>query len=126
MREAQPLPRTIMHRFLHAVELHMREHCTIARYAQEVGITAECLNATVRRVTGRSPLAIVHARLTQEAISLLDSSNLPIADIAETLGFHDPAYFSRFFKRQTGRSPNKHRQNSALRSHSGHSFAAWP
>src|SRR5690606_35364592 len=62
MRESQPLPRTIMHRFLHAVELHLRDHWTIARYAEEVGVTAERLNVTVRRVAGRSPLAIIHAR----------------------------------------------------------------
>ncbi|WP_051469536.1 helix-turn-helix domain-containing protein [Chelativorans sp. J32] len=126
MRESQPLPRTIMHRFLHAVELHLRDHWTIARYAEEVGVTAERLNVTVRRVAGRSPLAIIHARLVEEAISLLEGSSLPVAEIAETLGFQDPAYFSRFFKRETGRSPNKHRQHSALRAHSRHSFAAWP
>ncbi|MCO0638207.1 hypothetical protein M8745_19925, partial [Lutimaribacter sp. EGI FJ00014] len=34
MREVQPLPRTIMHRFLHALELHLRDHWTIARFAQ--------------------------------------------------------------------------------------------
>lgn len=126
MREMQPLPRTIMHRFLHAVELHLRDHWTISRYAYEVGVTAERLNATVRRVAGRSPLSIIHARLTEEAISLLEGSSLPVSEVAETLGFDDPAYFSRFFKRQTGRSPNKHRRDSALRAHSRHSFAAWP
>jgi AraC family transcriptional activator of pobA len=30
-------------------------------------------------------------------------------DIADTLGFHDPAYFSRFFKQHTGQSPDEFR-----------------
>lgn len=126
MREMQPLPRTIMHRFLHLVELHLREQWTIAQYAKAVGVTPERLNATVRRVANRSPLAIVHARLIEEAVSLLEGSSMRIADIAEELGFHDPAYFSRFFKRQTGRSPNEFRQNASLRTRNSNSFAAWP
>lgn len=126
MRETQPLPRTIMHRFLHLVELHLREQWTIAQYAKGVGVTPERLNATVRRVANRSPLAIVHARLIEEAVSLLEGSSMRIADIAEALGFHDPAYFSRFFKRQTGRSPNEFRQNASLRTRNSNSFAAWP
>lgn len=125
LREAQPLPRTIVQRFLHAVELHLRDHWTIARYAAEVGVTPDRLNATVRRTTGRSPLALVHARLIHEADALLDDSSLQIAEIAEELGFSDPAYFSRFYKRLTGHSPNRQRREILRRTDRG-SFAAWP
>jgi len=127
LRESQPLPRTIVHKFLHAVEVHLREHWTIARYAAEVGVTADRLNATVRRATGRSPLSIVHERLIAEADTLLDDPSLKIAEVAEALGFHDPAYFSRFYKRETGRPPNKQRLDVTARSeHLTRSFAAWP
>lgn len=125
LRETKPLPRTIVQRFLHAVELHLREHWTIARYAQEVGVTPDRLNATVRRTTGGSPLALIHARFVHEADALLDDSSLQIAEIAEELGFSDPAYFSRFYKRLTGRSPNRQRQEIERKSNRG-SFAAWP
>jgi len=125
LREAQPLPRTIVQRFLHAVELHLRDHWTIARYAAEAGVTPDRLNATVRRTTGRSPLALVHARLIHEADTLLDDSSLQIAEIAEELGFSDPAYFSRFYKRLTGYSPNRQRRQ-ILRRADPNSFAAWP
>ncbi|WP_458757826.1 helix-turn-helix domain-containing protein [Afipia sp. TerB] len=127
LRESQPLPRTIVHKFLHAVEVHPRDHWTIARYAAEVGVTADRLNATVRRATGRSPLSIVHERLIAEADTLLDDSSLKIAEVAETLGFHDPAYFSRFYKRETGRPPNRQRLDVTERSgKQAGSFAAWP
>ena len=72
LRESQPLPRTIAQRFLHAVELHLRDHWTIARYAAEIGVTPDRLSATVRRITGRSPLELVHARIVHEADALLD------------------------------------------------------
>ncbi|MES2603226.1 MAG: helix-turn-helix domain-containing protein [Pseudomonadota bacterium] len=127
VRETQPLPRTIVHKFLHAVEVHLRDHWTIARYAAEAGVTADRLNATVRRATGRSPLSIIHERLIAEADTLLDDSSLKIAEVAETLGFQDPAYFSRFYKRETGRSPNKQRLDVTARSDGqARSFAAWP
>ena len=125
LREAQPLPRTIVQRFLHAVELHLRDHWTIARYAVEAGVTPDRLNATVRRTTGRSPLALVHARIIHEADTLLDDSSLQIAEIAEELGFSDPAYFSRFYKRLTGHSPNRQRREISRRTDRA-SFAAWP
>jgi AraC family transcriptional activator of pobA len=127
LRESQPLPRTIVHKFMHAVEVHLRDHWSIARYATEVGVSADRLNATVRRATGRSPLSIVHERLIAEADTLLDDSSLKIAEVAETLGFHDPAYFSRFYKRETGRPPNKQRLDvTARQAGQSSSFAAWP
>ncbi|MFN7022924.1 MAG: helix-turn-helix domain-containing protein [Pseudorhizobium sp.] len=126
-RETQELPSTIVHRFLHAVELHLRDHWTIARYAAEVGVTADRLNATVQRSTGRSPLSLIHARMILEADALLDDSRLQVAEIAQELGFNDPAYFSRFYKRHTGRSPNRQRRDFASRGPvMRRSFAAWP
>ena len=125
LRETKPLPRTIVQSFLHAVELHFREHWTIARYAQEVGVTPDRLNATVRRTTGRSPLSLIHARFMHEAEALLEDSSLQIAEIANELGFSDPAYFSRFYKRLSGRSPNRQRRE-VVRTTGRGSFAAWP
>lgn len=126
-REGPALPATIVHRFLHAVELHLRDHWTIARYANEVGVTCDRLNATLRRATGRSPLTLIHERLLLEAEALLDESRLQVREIAEELGFSDPAYFSRFYKRHTGRSPNRKRRIFASHDQ-GHvkSFSAWP
>lgn len=127
LRETQALPSTIVHRFLHAVELHLRDHWTIARYAAEIGVTPDRLNATARRATGRSPLALIHARLVLEADALLDDSRLQVAEIAEELGFSDPGYFSRFYKRHTGHSPNRQRRDfTAGGQRIGKSFAAWP
>jgi AraC family transcriptional regulator, transcriptional activator of pobA len=126
-RESPALPATIVHRFLHAVELHLRDHWTIARYANEVGVTSDRLNATLRRATGRSPLTLIHERLLLEADALLDDSRLQVREIAEELGFSDPAYFSRFYKRHTGRSPNRKRRIFASQDQrQGKSFAAWP
>jgi AraC family transcriptional activator of pobA len=109
------------------VELHMREHRTIADYANALSVTADRLNTAVRRVTGRSPAELIHGRLAAEAANLLDSSGLQISEIAVTLGFQDPAYFTRFFKRMTGQSPKEYRMGNVHRKEIAEiSFAAWP
>jgi AraC family transcriptional activator of pobA len=125
LRESRPLPRTISQRFLHAVDLHFRDHWPISRYADEVGVSPDRLNATVRRTTGRSPLALIHRRVMYEAEALLDDSRLQISEIAEELGFSDPAYFSRFYKRMSGHSPNLRRKDDGKRD-GAPTFAAWP
>jgi AraC family transcriptional regulator, transcriptional activator of pobA len=51
----------------------------------------------------------VHERLTREACRRLVYIAAPAASLAAELGFDDPAYFSRFFKRRTGLSPHRWR-----------------
>jgi AraC family transcriptional activator of pobA len=122
-----PSPRALVRGFVHMVELHMREHRTIADYANALSVTADRLNTAVRRVTGRSPAELIHGRLAAEAANLLDSSGLQISEIAVTLGFQDPAYFTRFFKRMTGQSPKEYRMGNVHRKEIAEiSFAAWP
>ncbi|CAN7748987.1 helix-turn-helix domain-containing protein [Rhizobium sp. LjRoot258] len=123
----QPSPRAIVRGFVHLVELHIRDHWTINDYASALGVTADRLNSAIRRATGRTPLDLIHSRLISEASTMLDGSGLQIAAVAEALGFTDPAYFSRFFKRLTGVSPRAHRAGAILKKPSAEtSYSAWP
>lgn len=123
----RPSQRMILHNFLQLVDLHMREHWTLARYARQLGISTERLSSAVRRATGQPPLKLVHARLMREAERLLDGPELQIAEIAETLGFRDAGYFNRFFKRNKGMAPGQYRRAQARRPGvAGPTFADWP
>lgn len=123
----QPSPRSIVHGFLQLVDLHARDHWAVADYARLLGVTADRLNTAIRRATGRSPLTLMHTRLITEAETLLDSSTLQVSEVAEALGFRDPAYFNRFFKRMTGIAPGR-RRSQPFQNAPGpeRSFAAWP
>lgn len=100
-------------RFLVLLEAHYAEHWSVARYAERLGLTPERLNRLVRAEAGRSALEVIHDRLAREACRRVTYVAAPISRLAFELGFDDPAYFCRFFKRQTGLSPRAYRQRAS-------------
>ena len=55
---------------------------------------------------------LLHQRLAREATRRLVHVAMPVSQLAFELGFDDPAYFCRFFKRQTGLSPRAYRERA--------------
>ncbi|MGP8122727.1 MAG: helix-turn-helix domain-containing protein [Xanthobacteraceae bacterium] len=106
--------RALFTRFLVLVEAHHREHWPVTRYASQLGMTPERLNRLVRAETGQAALDLIHARLVREACRRLTYIAAPVSKLAFELGFHDPAYFCRFFRRHTGQSPRDYRRATAL------------
>lgn len=100
-------------RWVVLMEAHYREHWPVTRYAERLGLSAERLNRLVRAETGMNAQALLHARLAREASRRLVHVAAPVSRLAFELGFEDPAYFCRFFKRQTGLSPRAYRERAA-------------
>lgn len=118
---------TTLQRFRQLVELHYRDNLTIAHLADLAGVTRSRLHKACLSATGRTPLALVHERLIEEARLRLEQTLQPVEQIGYGLGFRDAGYFNRFFKRLTGVSPGQHRRSSAVRaSAEGTSYASWP
>lgn len=101
---------TLYSRFLLLVERHFVEHLSLEVYAERLGVSTQRLNRLARAEGGRPALEIVHERLTREACRRLYYIAAPAEKLALELGFEDPAYFSRFFKRRTGLSPRRWRE----------------
>ncbi len=95
--------------FSKLIEKHYREHLPISRYAAFLGVTPVYLNTVCQRLAHQSALSIVHQRLLLEAKRNLIYTTLNVSQIADLLGFSEPAYFTRFFKRLTGTTPNHFR-----------------
>ncbi|RST04413.1 AraC family transcriptional regulator [Streptomyces sp. WAC07149] len=85
-------------------------------YARELGVSAGHFQTLVRRATGRSPGSLIREQQTLEAKRLLSGTNLAVRQVSNLAGFSDPAYFCRFFRRETGMSPGEFR-NRAGRNH---------
>ncbi|MBL4827729.1 MAG: helix-turn-helix domain-containing protein [Spongiibacteraceae bacterium] len=101
---------THLSRFSELLEQHFLSHRSIESYANELGITAPHLNSLCQRLTKQSALQMVHERLLLEAKRRLIYTAVTISQVSDNLGFSEPAYFTRFFKRQTGMSPKIFRQ----------------
>ncbi len=103
-----PGERALAHvrRFRALVEAHYREQPAVAVLAARLGITPTQLNRVCREVLGRPALAVLHTRLVLEAQRELAYTSMSVKQVALGLGFADAAYFTRFFKRATGRAPS--------------------
>lgn len=55
---------------------------------------------------GISPGQFIQKKKSDTAAQLLTSTDLPVSEIADSLGFNNPFYFSSFFKKQTGMTPS--------------------
>jgi AraC family transcriptional activator of pobA len=97
-------------RFRALVEQHFREQHGLAFYAAELGLTERSVNRLATRGAGRSAKRYLIDRLVLEARRQLAYTAAPIATIAYDLGFEDPSYFSRFYRRATGRLPSADRR----------------
>jgi AraC family transcriptional activator of pobA len=97
------------------------------RYAGAPGVSSDKLHAHCQREKNCGPRAIIHERLLREACTRLQQLDLPVEQIGYGLGFRDPAYFNRFFRKYCGASPGSYRRQIRLEhARSGPSYAAWP
>ncbi|ARU90680.1 helix-turn-helix domain-containing protein [Pseudomonas sp. M30-35] len=98
-----------LQRFTGLLEAHYRTHRPIDFYASELGLSAAHLNALCRRLAGQSALQLINQRLLLEAKRSLVYTAMTVNQVSDSLGFSEPAYFSRFFKRGCGLTPKAFR-----------------
>ena len=92
------------------VNRHFRDHHPAQFYAGHLGISPTHLNRIVKATTGQSTNDLIagRPRLIKPSATWY-SPPAKIKQIAYDLGFNDPAYFSRFFTKETGLTPRQYR-----------------
>lgn len=105
--------RTHLQTYQALIETHYTEQPRIEWFAERLGITGDHLSLLCRRLAGRSALQLLHERLLLEAKRQLIYTNLTVGEVADGLGFSEPAYFARFFKRLAGMPPRDFRRRQA-------------
>ncbi|HNE29780.1 MAG: helix-turn-helix domain-containing protein [Saprospiraceae bacterium] len=103
----------LMRQFEKMIELHFREKRLPKEYAEMLFVTPNHLNALTKDALGKSAGELIRDRVLLEAKRLLVNSDLMISQIADTLNFEDNAYFTRFFKKYTGATPEQFRATQA-------------
>jgi AraC-like DNA-binding protein len=89
------------------VETHLTEQPSVNTIAEKLALTTNSLYRIVKEYSGVSPKDFFTNRLIIEAQRKLQYSTLSVKEVAYELGFNDPDYFSRFFKKYTGKSVSK-------------------
>jgi AraC-like DNA-binding protein len=86
------------------VETHLTEQPSLNAIAERLALTPNSLYRIVKEYAGISPKDFFTNRLMIEAQRKLQYAPLSVKELAYELGFNDPDYFSRFFKKCTGKS----------------------
>jgi AraC family transcriptional regulator, transcriptional activator of pobA len=94
----------------------IEKNCTTLRlpkeYAELLFITPNHLNALCKEVLGIPAGEVIRNRIVLEAKRLLVNLKLSISEIAYTLNFEDNSYFTKFFKKQAGLTPEEFRKET--------------
>ncbi len=98
--------------FRDLLEANFRQERSVAFYADAMAISPTHLGRICHGAFGASPLSLINRRVLLEAQRSLVFTAATVADVATSLGFADPAYFTRFFSRVAGVSPTEYRRRA--------------
>lgn len=96
-------------RLMELIEQNFKEERKCEFYASKLSLTSKRLNELVKIERGKTVTQLIHSRIMLEASRDLAFSSKTIKTIALELGFEDPAYFSRFYRKQMNESPMEFR-----------------
>lgn len=106
---------SIITSFIDCVEMHYREILPLSFYTEQIHCTEAKLRRIMQDQLRTNPLAFINLRRIEEAKRLLHASKAPIKRIAMNLGIPH-TYFTTFFKKFTGMSPQDYR-NLSVKTH---------
>jgi AraC-like DNA-binding protein len=84
---------------------------TVAMFAAELHLSPRYLSDLLKQETGKTAMDLIQLRLISEAKNLLHKGEHTVAEIAYILGFENPPYFSRLFRKETGMSPKEYKRS---------------
>jgi len=97
-------------KFRNLLEENYRTTHTVSEYAELLNISNKTLTNCTNEISHQTPLQIINERLSLEAKRLLAYSDKNVNEIGFELGFEDPSYFVKFFKRHTKMLPGDFRK----------------
>lgn len=98
-------PEKIIKGFNTLIDDHFNEESSVNFYADRLNITANYLNILSQKYLKMPASDVIKQRTILEAKRLLTSTDLSIKEIGYQLGFNDNTYFSKVFKKYTGKTP---------------------
>lgn len=98
--------------FTTLLETHISTHKQASQYADLMNLSLYQLNAITKATLGKTCSALINEYIILESKRHLLATSNQVNQIADHLGYEDPSYFIRFFKKHTGYSPDAFRHKS--------------
>ncbi|MBK7602647.1 MAG: helix-turn-helix domain-containing protein [Saprospiraceae bacterium] len=108
LKKGADLDYTLLFRDL--LETNFTKLKAVNDYSSQLFISEKRLGQATSKVLGKTPKEIINERILLEAKRFLVYSHLTIKEIGQDLGFEDPAYFVRYFKKNTETTPVEFRE----------------
>lgn len=99
-------------RLIGLIEQNFRSQRGVEFYADKLCLSPKYLSELSKSVCGYTVQELVFKNITRKAMSLLDSTHKTVAEISDELNFPTPSSFGTFFRKQTGLSPQKYRNQA--------------
>jgi len=103
--------------FLDLVNKEFREIRDVETYAARIHISSKQLNRICKEASGRTPSQLLDMRIHIEASRLLQYTNRSVKEISYDLGFGEPSYFIKFYRRISNKTPHQYRQLMSEKEH---------
>lgn len=100
--------------FVNLLDENYNKGFTVKEYAVRMHISTRSLSELTSQLLNKSPLQMIQERIILEAQRLLLHSNLKVGQVGYRLGFDDPSYFVKYFKKHTDMSPSDFRKSINL------------
>lgn len=111
--ESSPLTHQndIFQRFISLVNTYSKTERNVSFYADKLCLTPRYLNTVIRQASQQTVMDWINQSIILEAKVLLKHSNCLVYQISDELNFPNPSFFSKFFKRMTGMTPQEYQKN---------------
>lgn len=97
--------------FTELLEKHINSQKQVTHYTGLMNLSSYQLNEITKTAVGKTASALIDEYILLEARRYLLATPNQIKEVADQLGYEDPSYFIRFFKKHTGLSPDAFRKN---------------
>ena len=81
---------------------------SVNHIASELNLSPKYLSDLLKQETDKTALELIHLHVVSEAKNMLVAGGQTVSEIAYKLGFENPPYFSRLFRKETGMSPKEY------------------
>lgn len=100
---------TLIQTCMNHIDFYYSTDLSLEHLAKLCSVSKSYLSVLFRRETGLTITEYVNQTRIRESLSLLNTTDMPVGDIAAHCGFPDANYFSRIFRKLQGQSPRQYR-----------------